>query len=285
MTFTNPRFAFFGTPLFAEIILDELEAAGYSPALVVTAPDKPKGRKLIVTPSAVKRWAQKRNIPVFTPQKLNDEDFLSELNKAACDLFIVAAYGKIIPQVLLDMPKYHVLNVHPSLLPKFRGPSPIESFILSSEPYTGVTIIELDAKMDNGPIVAMRERVVKEQYPRRPSVDELTLDLAHFGGTLLAEIIPEWTGGLKATPQDHARATFTKKIEKGDGLIDLEHGDPLENYKKTRALDTYFFIKRHEKTIRVRVTDADFVDGKFEILRVVPEGKKEMVYKDFLRGL
>lgn len=280
----NLRFVFFGTPEFSTIILDELERAGYLPALIVSAPDKPRGRGLIMTPSEVSAWGIAHNIPVITPLTLKDGAAVDTLKDAGCDLFIVAAYGKIIPRGTLGIPAHGVLNVHPSLLPKFRGASPIESAILSDESHTGVTIMLLDEEMDHGPIVAQRERVLKD-WPPKGSV--LTRDLAHFGGALLTEIIPEWMHGLQAGPQDHARATYTKKITKEDGLIDLA-GDPVHNFKKIKAFDewpgAYFFTERNGKNIRVRITDATFADDKLTITHVVPEGKKEMPYEDFLRG-
>ncbi len=281
----KPRFAFFGTPEFAAIILGELELKGFVPAVVITAPDAPKGRKLILTPSEVKIWAQEREIPVLAPRTLKDGTFGELVAPFHCELFIIAAYGKIIPKDVLAIPKYGTLNVHPSLLPKFRGSSPIESAILSDEPHTGVTIMVLDEEMDHGPVLAQRERIIKDWPPKGSA---LTRDLAHFGGALLAEIIPEWMNGLKASPQDHTRATFTKKIIKEDGLLDLT-GDAHSNYKKIRAYDdwprAYFFADRNGKKIRVRVVDAKLEDAALVLTRVVPEGKKEMDYKDFLRGI
>ena len=278
------RFAYFGTPEFAAIILDELEARGYLPSLIVTAEDKPKGRKLMLTPSEVKVWGEAHDIPVITPATLKGDDIISFLQKYDAHLYVVAAYGKLIPKTVLNIPEYGVINVHPSLLPKFRGSSPIESAILSDENCTGVTIMQLDEEMDHGPVIAQRERIIPH-WP--PSGSELTKDLAHFGGKLLADIIPEWLNGLQAFPQDHARATFTKKITKEDGLIDLS-GDSLLNYKKIRAYDdwpgAYFFTERNGKNIRVRITDAVYEHGKLVLLCVIPEGKKEMSYEDFLRG-
>lgn len=280
----KPTFAFFGTPEFATIILSELEMRGYLPAVVVTAPDAPKGRKLIVAPSEVSVWATSRNIPTLKPASLKDSKFAEEISSYQCNLFIVAAYGKIIPKYILDIPEFGVLNVHPSLLPKFRGASPIESAILSDDLCTGVTIILLDEEMDHGPVLAQRERIINNWPPKG---SDLTRDLAHFGGALLAEIIPERMFGLQAFPQDHTRATFTKKIIKEDGKIDLS-GDPSVNYKKIRAYDewpgAYFFAERGGKQIRVRIIDATMSDGKLTITRVIPEGKKEMPYVDFLRG-
>ncbi len=278
------RFVFFGTPLFAAIILDELESSGYLPSLIVTAPDKPKGRKLILTKSETKIWGEAHNIPVVTPPTLKDSAIVTSLQKEQAHVFIVAAYGKLIPKTILDIPEYEVLNVHPSLLPRFRGSSPIESAILSDETVTGVTIMQLDEEMDHGPVIAQRERIINNWPPRG---SELTKDLAHFGGKLLTEIIPEWLNGLKAFPQDHTRATFTKKISKDDGLIDI-NADPVLNFKKIRAYDewpgTYFFVTRNGKNIRVKITDAHLELDKLIIDKVVPEGKKEMSYQDFLRG-
>lgn len=280
----NPEFAFFGTPKFATIILDELEMRGYSPAVVVTAPDTPKGRKLIITPSEISIWATSRNIPILKPTSLNDPEFLEQISAYQCNLFIVAAYGKIIPKNILDIPEFGTLNVHPSLLPKFRGSSPIESAILSDDTCTGVTIILLDEEMDHGPVLAQRERILNNWPPKG---SDLIRDLAHFGGGLLAEIIPERLFGLKAFPQDHARATFTKKIIKNDGLIDFRD-DPYKNYKKIRAYDewpgAFFFTERVGKNIRVLIKDASFENDVLTITRVIPEGKKEMSYADFVRG-
>lgn len=280
----NTRFAFFGTPEFATIILDELERAGFVPAVVVTAPDAPKGRKLVIAPSEVKVWATARNIPVLEPKTLRDGTFAELILPFQCGLFIVAAYGKIIPKDVLDIPLSGTLNVHPSLLPKFRGSSPVESAILSDDTGTGVTIILLDEEMDHGSILAQREYTTPAWPPKG---SELTRALAHAGGKLLAETIPLWFGGLTAYSQDHARATFTKKITKEDGHIDLSD-DPQRNYKKIRAYDewpgAYFFVERGGRNIRVRINDARTENGVLKILRVTPEGKKTMPYEDFLRG-
>jgi len=285
MANTHHRWVFFGTPEFSSITLDELAQAGYLPSLIVTAPDKPRGRGLVVTPSEVNTWGTEHNIPVITPSTLKDAEIEKILREVNAEFFVVAAYGKIIPKAILDVPPHGVLNVHPSLLPKFRGSSPIESAILSDETHTGVTIMLLDEEMDHGPIVAQRERITND-WPPKGSM--LTRDLAHFGGALLAEIIPEWLGGLKAEPQDHAKATFTKKITKEDGQIDLAD-DPAKNLKKVRAFDewpgAYTFVAHEGRSIRLKILDATIEEGKFVPTRVIPEGKKEMDYQDFIRGL
>lgn len=280
----KPTFAFFGTPEFATIILDELEMRGFIPAVVVSAPDAPKGRKLLMSPSEVRTWGHARNIPILTPKTLRDGNFPAQILPYQCNLFIVAAYGKIIPKNILDIPTHGVLNVHPSLLPKFRGSSPVESAILSTETSTGVTIIALDEEMDHGPIIA-QQKYTTSKWPPKGSV--LTRDLAHMGGVLLAEIIPNWMTSGEASSQNHDGATFTKKIIKNDGLITLSD-DPELNYKKIRAYDewpgAHFFTERGGKKIRVRIVDATYENNVLTITRVVPEGKKEMPYEDFLRG-
>ncbi len=275
----KPAFVFWGTPDFAVIILNELKEVGFLPALVVTAPDKPKGRHLVLTPPPVKVWALENNVDVLQSEKI-DADFIKKLQASNWDLFIVAAYGKILKKEVLDLPAHGTLNVHPSLLPAFRGSSPIESAILAGLPETGVSIMLLDEQMDHGPVLAQK----KYQLGSDTGATELEAALAHIGGALLAETIPSWVAGeIKAISQDNAQATFTKKIKKEDGLLDLAT-DPAINYRKFKAYEgwprTYYF--KDEK--RVIVTQAQLVDGELKIEKVLPEGKKEMGYEDFLRS-
>lgn len=275
---------FFGTPQFSAHVLDELEVKGIVPTLIIASPDKPKGRKQIITPPETKVWAQERDISVLQPTKITDE-FIDELGNSDWDLFIVASYGKILPARLLEIPKKGVLNVHPSLLPRLRGASPIRSAILEDEKETGVTIMLIDEGMDHGPIVA-QARVEVESWPPKASLLEALF--AHEGGELLAEVIPLWLeGNITPEEQDHDKATFTKKIKKEDGLIDLSD-DPYQNLLKIRAYEgwpgTYFFVNKGGTETRVKIVDAELVDGKLVLTRVVPEGKKEMRYEDFARN-
>jgi methionyl-tRNA formyltransferase len=271
------KFVFFGTGGFATKVLEVLCQNGFTPELVVTAPDKPKGRKMILMPSPVKIFADKNNIDFIQPEKLDG----CQLSAVGYQLFIVADYGKIIPKEILDIPKYGVLNVHPSLLPKFRGPSPIQSFILSSEEETGVTIIKIDEEVDHGDIVVNSKFQIQNS---KLYYKELEEKLAELGGELLMKIIPDWIEGkIMAQKQDHSQATFTKKITKEDGLIDLN--EPAENIvRKVRALTpwpgVYFFTNGK----RIIITEVEIKDGKLVIKRVKPEGKNEMSYDDFLRG-
>lgn len=273
----NARIVFFGTPRFAVTILDELKKAGIVPSLIVTAPDKPKGRGLVLTPPPVKDWALLNEVDYLQPASLKTPSpELDILSNSEWDLFIVAAYGKILPQSVLDIPVHGTLNVHPSLLPKFRGASPIESQILADERTVGVSIMELDHEMDHGPILAQAS-ITLDQWPvRARDLEEL---LATEGGALLAESIPPYMSGeLVPTAQDHDLATFTKKIDKADGELDLS-ADGYQNYLKFCAYDEWpgsFFFQDGK---RIKIVSAELRGGSFVPLKVIPEGKKEQDWK------
>jgi len=217
------KIVFMGTPEFGAIILDGLTNGGYKPFLVVTAPDKSVGRKQIktgeVTPPPVKVIAQKYNIPVIQPEILANSK--SEILNSKPDLIVVAAYGQILPKEILEIPKYDCLNVHPSLLPKYRGASPIQYAILNGDKKTGVTIILMDEKMDHGPILNQRAILIEEKETAATLHDKL----AELGTNLLGETISKWIRGMiKPQPQDDTKATFTKILTREDGKI---------NWKKT----------------------------------------------------
>ncbi len=278
------KIAFFGTPEFSTFVLNELLTAGYTPTVIVTTPDKPAGRGLELQESPVKRFAVTHHIPVLQPEKL-DATFISELKEKDIDLLIVAAYGKILPSSLLLIGKYPPLNVHPSLLPKYRGTSPVESQILAGEKNIGVTIIEMDEKMDHGPIVA-QELVGTSEHSSR---DELNKSLWQKGGTLLATIIPEWVNGTAAKKvQDEPQATFTKKMVKEDGEISLDD-DPTALDRKWRAYQPWPGLYFFKDGKRIKITKAHFENGlpaqagKFIIDEVIPENGKKMPFKDLSR--
>lgn len=280
----NIPFVFFGTPQFAVFVLEELLREGLKPSLVVTAPDKPQGRGLLLTPPPVKVWAEENKIPFLQPAKL-DTDFTNKLKTGSYKLFVVAAYGKIIPKEVLDIPPHGTLNVHPSLLPKYRGASPLQSQILKGEKEIGVTIMLIDEEMDHGPILESRKLKVESEK----NASELGKDLAQLGGKLLSEVIPKWIAKeIKPKEQNHEEATFTKKVTKEDGLINLKNDDQYKNYLKYLALDpwpgVYFFALRREQKIRVAIKKAEFIDDEFVIKEVLPEGGKVMAFDDFLRG-
>lgn len=278
------RFAFFGTPEISVTVANELEKAGYVPALVITRMDAPVGRGKVLTPPPMKVWAEARGIDVLQPKKIT-EDVIATLHNTEWDLFIVAAYGRLLPQALLDIPQKSTLNVHPSLLPKLRGPSPIRSAILTDEKETGVSIMVLDADMDHGPLLG-QTTVQLDTWP--PHAIELENILATEGGRLLAEILPQWLDGtLTAVEQDHTQATFCKMLRKEQGLLNLAD-DAYANLLKIRAFEgwpgTYTFFERRGERIRVQILDAHLEGKTLVIDTVKPEGKNAMKYADFLRS-
>jgi len=298
---SNPNFAFFGTSELSVKILDKLIENGYVPSLVVTAPDKPKGRKMILTPPPVKIFAQKHNLKIVQPERLAVKPPNGDLTAKPFDLFIVASYGKIIPKSILDIPKLGTLNVHPSLLPKFRGPSPIQSFILNGEEKTGVTIMLMDEQVDHGQILAQKvfeaqnskfeirdKSKIQNSKNTKLNAKQLEEKLAELGGQLLVDTIPKWISGeIKAVEQDHSQATFTKKINKEDGLVDLEKDNPEIIYRKFLAFQPwpgiYYFAQKNNQKTRVIITDIEFQNGRLLIKKVKPESKNEMDYEKFMK--
>ncbi len=282
---TKPTLVFFGTSEFAVQAFETLRGRDVLPVLVVTETDKPKGRGRTVSEPPVKTWAIRNGFQVFQPSAF-DQVTSQKLQVANADLFIVAAYGKILPKSVLDLPSKGVLNIHPSLLPKYRGASPIRSAIAADDRETGVSIIKIDEKMDHGPIVAQKPVSFK---PWPPDADEAELSLAREGAMIIADILPDWVSGkIQPKQQNDSEATFTKKITKENARISLG-GDSYKNwllFKAYRASPGVFFTKeRNGKNMRVRVVNAEFAEGEFRILRVIPENKKEMGYEDFLRGV
>lgn len=289
------RIGFFGTSDYSVMTLRSLADAGHEIAFVVTMPDKPKGRGLELAAPPVKAWAIRNDIPVLQPVSLrpglsgDDDDLIERLKSYDCDVFIVIAYGKIIPEAILDIPPAKSLNIHASLLPKYRGSCPIETAILDDEKRTGISIIRMDAKMDEGPIVAEKE-IVYEPWP--PTAEELGKRLVTEGAELLVRMLPDWIAGkISEREQDHSKATYARKILKQDGLIDRDDlKEPANAYPIFRKIQAYhewpgcyFFIEKNGKKLRVKITTALFKDGKLMIEKVIPESGKEMAYSDFLK--
>jgi methionyl-tRNA formyltransferase len=282
------KIVFFGTDTFSITSLNAMGSLGLTPKAIVTVPDKPQGRKMVLTPSLVKIWADERNVPNLTPIKL-DSEFAKKLKELTADLFVVASYGKIIPQEIIDIPKYGCLNIHPSLLPKYRGATPIESAILDDEKHTGVTVMKMDALMDHGPIVHQTE-IIFEEWPTKLEVEEI---LAWQGGIDLANILESYINNSEIIKeQNHDLATFTKKITKKDGEIKLESGEQkLENREKylkyiayTPWPSVYFFQEHKGKEMLVKIKEARFENDIFIIEKVIPEGKSEMSFESFKNG-
>lgn len=272
---TNCKFAYFGTPHFAVDVLEELKTHNLLPSLIVTAPDKKAGRGMKMTPPAVKVWAQENNIPYIQPKSL--KEIPQELTKDF-DVFIVAAYGKILKKKLIELPRTGTINVHPSLLPHYRGASPIEGQILQDEKHVGVTIMQMDEELDHGPIIEALE-VALPSWPVRK--DELARVLAERGGQILSDILPKWCAGeIVSREQEHKEATFTTKIEKQHGEIDFRNA-PYKNYLTFCAYHpwpgTFFFLT---DGTRIKIIDATYHDNIFLPTKVVPEGKKEVRYSE-----
>jgi len=239
-------YVFFGSPEFAAIILDKLINAGFMPEAVVCNPDRPVGRKQIITPPPVKTSIMRQvesikdKIKIFQPENLSEAKYL--LLNTKYDFFIVAAYSKIIPEEIIGIPKLGVIGVHPSLLPKYRGATPIQSVILNGEKETGATLFLIDEKVDHGPIFAQRKLEILNS-----NFEILNKKLAELSGNLLVETLPKFLKGeIKPQEQNHNQATFTKKFTTEDGFIkseDLEEArvkggqKAIEIERKIRALN------------------------------------------------
>lgn len=277
----SAKFAYFGTPYVARDTLALLIETGYVPSVVVTSPDAHRGRGLALTPSETKVLAESHGIPVLTPAKL-DSEFLKELVAYDCGYAIVVAYGKLLPQAVIDAFPLGILNIHYSLLPKYRGAAPVESALLHGETETGVTIQRMVLKMDAGDILAQRVIPINDQETTR----ELRSRLIDLGAELLIETLPEFTSGVAVfTPQEESEATFAPKIAKEEGLISLS-SDSEANWRKYRAFKespgTFFCAARDGKRISVKIAKASMKDKKFTVERVVPESKTEQDLAQFL---
>jgi len=270
---TEP-FAYFGTPKVASDTLTVLIERGFIPAVVVTSADAPKGRGLALAPSETKTLALKHNIPVITPEKL-DAQTIADISAFGCEYAICVAYGKIFPEELINAFPKGVLNVHYSLLPKYRGATPLETALLAGENETGVTIQKMVKELDAGDILAQEATSVGRDETAR----ELRPRLIQMGASLLADTLTKYLNGeIAPVVQNAARATRAHKIKKEDGLLSLD-APAEENWNKYRAyadsIGTYFY--KNEK--RIKITKASFKNGKFIIERVIPEGKRETSYQ------
>ncbi|KKU90162.1 MAG: Methionyl-tRNA formyltransferase [Candidatus Yanofskybacteria bacterium GW2011_GWA1_48_10] len=312
---------FFGSSEFAVPTLRALFNSGYSLPAVVTVPDQPVGREHVLTPPPIKREAEKLGLKVLQPETLKNYDFLDEIKALEPDLGVVAAYGKIIPERYLNMPKHGFLNIHPSLLPKYRGPTPIQSAILNGETTTGVTIMVVDKEMDHGPIIR-QTTYDQPAWPvgRQPTIfyKQIHDELAELGAKLLVETIPDYVNGkTKPVEQDHSQATFTKFFSRIEGHIDWSQ-TAGQVYNKIRALNpepgTWTIWRgalmniRGSENWKLRITPAyrpgrqpttydigtiikengkiivECGEGYLELDRILLEGKKETSALEFSNG-
>jgi methionyl-tRNA formyltransferase len=209
-----------GTPELAAASLGALlREPAFQVVAVVTQPDRPKGRDLKLQPSPVKQLAVNAGLPLLQPLKARDEQFIGELRALQPDVIAVAAFGQILPKAILDLPRWGCLNVHTSLLPKYRGASPIQSAILNGENETGVTIMKMDVGLDTGDILTQRTTPIHDEDNAATLHDRL----AQLGAELLVQTIPDYVAGkIQPRPQPHELATQVAKIKKEDGRIDWQ---------------------------------------------------------------
>jgi methionyl-tRNA formyltransferase len=298
------RLVFCGTPQFAIPTLQQLLAACHTIELVVTQPDRVRGRDQAPSPPPVKMLASEAGIPVVQPEKIrNNLDLRARLEAIQPDAIIVVAYGRIIPEWMLDLPPFGNLNLHASLLPKYRGAAPIQWAVANGETVTGATTMRLDPGLDTGDILLQRELPIE---PDQTAEDLFPL-LAHSGATLMLETLEGLTAGrIQPIPQDHAQATLAPILEREDARVDFTR-PAWEIYNRWRGFQpwpgAYTFFRGRKLTLhRLRPAGATqlppgefHVEGdrlfaaagsstQLELLEVQLEGKKRMLVADFLRG-
>ena len=251
---------FAGTPDFALASLEALVASGRTPIAVLTQPDRPAGRGKKLTASPVKQYAGKRGIPVMQPETLRDAEAVSALEALEPDLLVVAAYGLILPQNVLDIPTHGCLNVHASVLPRWRGAAPIQAAILAGDEKTGISLMAMTAGLDCGPVFHTSEVTIGEAE----SAGELHDRLAALGGAVLVEQLDRIVGGeLVAAEQDESRATYAPKIRKEDAEIDwrLTAAGLVRRVRAYNPFPGAFFFAGET---RIKVWRATAVDGDAE---------------------
>ncbi len=211
------RIVFFGTPEFAVPTLNALLSSRHVVAGVVTQPDRPRGRGQRPQPSPVKELAVAHSLPLLQPERLRDDGFLSALKALAADLGVVAAYGKILTDAVLEVPRIGLINVHASLLPKYRGAAPIHRAVMAGETVTGVTIMRVVKALDAGPMLATASRPIGAE----DTSQDVERDLAQLGAAALVKVADRLIAGdVAGTPQDESAASYARKLEKADGVID-----------------------------------------------------------------
>lgn len=243
------KIIFMGTPDFAETILGELYKAKHEIVLVVTQPDKPRGRSMKLIPSSVKTWALNHNIKVYQPNRIRDEESYKYLSQFGADICVVAAYGQILPNKILDMPHYGCINVHASLLPKYRGASPIQWAILNGDDVSGVTIMKMGEGLDDGDIILQKEVSLNHTE----TGGELFETLSKLGADALLNALDIIADGRAVyTPQDESKASHVSMIDKSMGLLKWDQtSDVIE--RSIRALNPWpcAYTYLHNKTLKI----------------------------------
>jgi len=264
------KYVFFGSPRFARIVLEELIRSGEVPLALVCNPDRPSGRKKIITPPETKDFLEKAGfsdrVKVFQPEKLTD--IKDNLEALKAEVFIVAAYAKIIPEAVLNVPSYGTWGVHPSLLPFHRGPTPLQTALLQGDEETGVSIYKMDREVDHGPVLGFSKISLSDS---RLFYEELEEKLARLGAEKILNLIPQYQkGSISTEEQDHVKATFTHKFSSDDGFV--EYGDYV-NAQEGRDYDKALVIERMiraltpEPGVWTRVFQKDGKEKRLKLLR------------------
>jgi methionyl-tRNA formyltransferase len=294
---------FAGTPRFAVPTLENLVEAGFHVRLVVTQPDRPRGRGMGLTASPVKQTALRLGIPILQPDKIKDNtDFRADLTALKPEAIIVVGYGRIIPRWMIDLPPLGNLNVHASLLPRYRGAAPVQWAIAEGETVTGVTTMRIDAGLDTGDILLQSELPIATQ----DTADTIAPKLAVIGAELMIETLRGLHAGtIHPRPQDHAHATLAPILKKEDGRIDF-HRSATEIWNRLRGFQPWpgAFTSFRGKNLHLwsaRPVDADVPTGTIhtaghlpvvgcaartalELIEVQVEGKRRMSAQDFVNG-
>ncbi len=304
MPSSRVRIVFMGTPEFAVPSLEKLVQDGYEVVCVVTQPDRPKGRGRKLKPPPVKEVALRYEIPVVQPERLSEKEFLNILVQKEPELIVVVAYGQILPKSILEIPKFGAINVHPSLLPKYRGAAPIQWTIMNDEPVTGVTIIKMTEKMDAGPILLQKEVSILPDETAGSLHDRL----ARLGADLLLEAIDKiLSGSIKEVPQDETKATYAPKIDKSLSKIDWNRS-AKDISAKIRALDPWPGAVSTVKDRELKLFSSSVIDSSYKgvpgriysvenegvvieggeglvlVREVQAPGRKRLKAKEFLKG-
>lgn len=289
------KIIYFGTPAFAAEVLSFLLESSVPIAAVVTQPDRPKGRSHQLAPSPVKELASKLapNIPILQPEKASEEAFLQTLIDLKADLFVVVAYGQILSQKLLDIPPMGCINVHASLLPKYRGAAPMQRCLMAGEKETGIAIQKMVRQLDAGDVIATSIITI----PSEMTHGELEKRLCDSAKPLLLSVIRQYENGIPAgTPQNHDSATFAPKVE-GEKIDWSKSADEIHNL--IRALSpkpgAWTWVEAGDDKKKLKIVRSKVVqeqgrgnvpcgEGYIQLLEVQPEGKKIMPAADWLRG-
>src|SRR5579863_8031197 len=296
-------FVFCGTPQFAVPTLEKLVEAGFRVPLVITQPDRPKGRGLELVVSPVKRAAETLELPIYQPEKIkNNEELRAKLEAIRPAAIIVVGYGRIIPPWMLELPPLGNINLHASLLPKYRGAAPIQWAIANGETVTGVTTMRIDEGLDTGDILLQKETAILDH----DTAETLSPKLAAIGADLTIETLRGLQAGtIHSQKQDNAQATLARILKKEDGRIDFsrsarEINNRLRGFQPwPGAFTTFRGLGLGVSAIKIvseRVAPAEFMvrngrlfagcghDSAIELLEVQPEGKKRMAVRDFVQG-